>query len=130
MTQIATVLSVPGPGRAVVTVARSSACGHDCGSCGGCGASPGSVTVSAETDVSVSPGDRVEIESRSVLAYAALVYLLPPALFLALCALPLPTAGRYLCGIAGFVLGVALAVLCGRLAVKRRPVRYRIARKL
>ena len=40
MTQTATVTAVAGPGLVQVTVARQSACSHDCGSCAGCGAMP------------------------------------------------------------------------------------------
>ena len=61
MTQTATVAAVPGPGVARVTVARQSACCHDCASCGGCGATPGAITVLAETDLDLTPGDRVEL---------------------------------------------------------------------
>ena len=39
MTQIATVTAVPAPGVALVSVARQTACGHDCENCPGCGGS-------------------------------------------------------------------------------------------
>lgn len=82
MTQIATVTAVPESGVALVTVARQTACGHDCEKCVGCGAQAGAVTVRALCPLEVSPGDRVELYSgRRVLAVAALVYLLPVALF-------------------------------------------------
>ena len=83
MTQIATVTAVPEKGIALVTVARQTACGHDCEKCAGCGAQTGALTVRAQCPMEVSPGDRVELYSgKQVLAVAALVYLLPVALFL------------------------------------------------
>ena len=36
MTQIATVTAVPAPGVALVSVARQTACGHDCEICRFC----------------------------------------------------------------------------------------------
>ena len=78
MTQIATVTAVPRPGVAVVSVARQTACGHDCEHCAGCGAQGGTVTVQARTEIAVSPGDQVELFSgKQVLGIAALVYLAP-----------------------------------------------------
>lgn len=130
MTQIATVTEVTGPDTAMVTVARQTACGHDCEKCAGCGAQAGSVTVQAGTDIPVSAGDRVEIFSDSrVLGIAALVYLGPVALFLLGYFLPVSLSEglRYLCGGAGFALGLAGAVVCDR---KLRRVTYRITRKL
>ena len=133
MTQIATVLSVPCPGQAEVVVARQSACAHDCENCSGCGAKPGSVTVTARTDIPVRPGDRVEIYSdNKILAIAALVYLVPLVLFLAGCLIPasLSEGLRYACGGLGFVLGLVMCVLYDRRVRRRKTVTYRIERKL
>lgn len=134
MTQIATVTAVPGSGVAVVTVARQTACGHDCENCAGCGAQAGAVTVRAETEIEVSPGDLVELTSGNrVLGIAALVYLGPVALFLAGYLLPaaLSEGLRYLCGGAGFALGLLLAALYDRWARKKgRAVTYTITRRL
>ena len=133
MTQIATVASVPGPGTAVVSVVRQSACAHDCAECAGCGGKPGSVTVRAETDFPVSVGDKVELYSGGkVLGIAALVYLAPVALFLLGYLLPsaLPEGERYLCGGLGFLLGVAAALWYDRRVRREGAVSYRITRKL
>ena len=134
MTQTATVAAVPGPGVARVTVARQSACCHDCASCGGCGATPGAITVLAETDLDLTPGDLVELYSRSgrILPIAALVYLGPVILFLAGYLLPLGLSdgGRGLMGGAGFVLGLGLAVLADRRLRRSGGAGYRVVRKL
>ncbi len=131
MTQKATVEAVQGPGIYLVAVVRESACGHDCGHCGGCGASPGSVTVRAEGGAGLVPGDRVEVESSNkVLLYAALVYLLPFALFLGGYALPLAGWGRALCGVLGFFLGVGTAMIADRRLRRKGGIRCRIVRKL
>lgn len=133
MTQIATVTEVAGPGVAVVTVARQTACGHDCEKCAGCGAQAGSVTVHAGTDIPVLVGDRVEIYSDNrILGLAALVYLGPVVLFLlGYCLFPSLGEGlRCLCGGAGFALGLLAAVVCDRHVRRRRAVTYRVTRKL
>ena len=133
MTQIATVTAA-GTGEVEVTVTRRTACGHDCESCGGCGAGKTSrLVVRAETELPLEPGDRVEICSGGgVLGAAALVYLGPVALFLLGYLLPaaLPEGARYLCGGLGFVLGLAAAVLCDRVVKRRSGVGYRVVRKL
>ena len=134
MTQTATVSAVPGPGVAQVTVARQSACSHDCASCGGCGAAPGAITVLAETDLDLSPGDLVELYSRSsrILPVAALVYLGPVVLFLAGYLFPADLSGgwRGLLGGIGFAAGLALAVLLDRRLRRRGGAGYRVVRKL
>ena len=132
MTQIATVTAAPFAGQVEVSVVRQSACGHDCASCGGCGAGNAvRLIVRAETEFPLEMGDRVEIYSDNrLLGIAALVYLGPVALFLLGYLLPtaLPEGVRYLCGGLGFALGLAGAVLCDR--GMKRGVRYRVTRKL
>ena len=133
MTQIATVTEVTGPGTVRVTVARQTACGHDCEKCAGCGAQAGSVTVPARTDLAVAVGDRVELYSDNrVLGFAALVYLGPVALFLLGYFLPsfLSEPARYACGCLGFALGLIGAAVCDRRIRRRKAVDYRITRKL
>ena len=134
MTQIATVTALPGPGTAEVTVARQTACGHDCEHCGGCAARTAKLVVRACTAIPVEVGDRVELYSDNrVLGFAALVYLGPVTLFLLGYLLPsgLPEAMRYLCGALGFVLGFAGAMACDR-RIRRgqQRVAYQITRKL
>ena len=134
MTQTATVAAVQGPGVVRVTVARQSACSHDCSTCAGCGAVPGSITVLAKTDLDLTPGDLVELYSRSsrILPIAALVYLGPVLLFLMGYLLPqgVSEAGRGLLGGIGFVMGLALAMLADRRLRQHGGAGYRVVRKL
>ncbi len=134
MTQTATVAAVQGPGVVRVTVARQSACSHACSTCAGCGAVPGSITVLAKTDLDLTPGDLVELYSRSsrILPIAALVYLGPVLLFLMGYLLPqgVSEAGRGLLGGIGFVMGLALAVLADRRLRRNGGAGYRVVRKL
>lgn len=135
MTQIATVTALPAaPGGLVeLTVVRQTACGHSCDGCGRCAGRVPDLVVRAECGIPVALGDRVEIYSdNKVLGFAALVYGLPVVLFLLGYLLPgfLTEPWRYACGGAGFLLGLAAAVLCDRRAKRRNAVSYRIARKL
>ena len=133
MTQIATVATIPEKGVVKVTVARETACGHDCEKCAGCGAQAGSVTVRARCSFPVLPGEKVEIYSgQKVLAFAAVVYLLPVALFLLgyLISGALPVWGRYLCAGAGFAMGLVIAVICDRRERRNRAITYEVIRKI
>lgn len=133
MTQIATVTALPGPGTAEVTVARRTACGHDCENCAGCGTKAAKVVVRASASIPLDVGDRVEVYSDSrVLGIAALVYLVPVVLFLLGYFLPsgLPEGARYACGALGFALGLASAAVCDRRVRRGGTVSYQITRKL
>lgn len=133
MKQIATVKRMLGSGIAEVTVARETACGHDCESCGGCGTKAGSILVRARTDLSLVPGDKVEIYSDNrVIGFAALVYLLPLVLFFAgyLMVPFLREELRYLCGGIGFSFGIAAAVFGDRAVRRRNAISYEIIRKM
>lgn len=133
MKQIATVKRMLGSGIAEVTVARETACGHDCESCGGCGTKAGSISVCARTDLSLVPGDKVEIYSDNrVIGFAALVYLLPLVLFFAgyLMVPFLREELRYLCGGIGFSVGIAAAVFGDRAVRRRNAISYEIIRKM
>lgn len=133
MKQIATVTRMVSSGIAEVTVARETACGHDCENCGGCGTKAGSISVRAKTDLSLVPGDKVEIYSDNrVIGFAALVYLLPLVLFFVgyLLVPFLREELRYLCGGVGFCLGIAAAVFGDRAVRRRNAVSYEIIRKM
>ena len=81
----ATVEDLLPDGRAALLVARESACSGECHKCGGCGAAEQTLRVTAQNPVGARRGDIVWLEMRSaaVLRGAALLYLLPLALFLA-----------------------------------------------
>ncbi len=84
MTQIATVEKILPDGRVEITVARQSACAHDCHDCAGCGATAAPVRAIAENPVGARAGQKVVVESetKKIVGIALLVYLLPLALFL------------------------------------------------
>ena len=133
MTQIAKVVSVPERGVALVRVERKTACGHDCENCAGCGVQGTALTVRALCSIDVEPGDIVEVFSgKQVLAFAALVYILPLVLFLAGYLIPsgLSESVRYLFGGIGFALGLVLAVICDRMVRRKNTVTYQIRTKL
>ncbi len=135
MTQTATVTALPAvPGGLVeLTVTRQTACGHSCDGCGRCAGKAPDLVIRAGSDVPVELGDRVEVYSDNrVLGVAALVYGLPVALFLLGYLLPgfLPEGWRYACGGIGFLLGLAVAVVCDRRVKRKASLSYRIIRKL
>lgn len=128
MTQNAVVTKSAGDGWAEIEVRRVSACGHDCARCGGGCAEltrSGPVTVLARNPVGARPGDRVVVESssRSILGFAAVVYLLPLALFFAgyfiASALGAGEGAALATGGGCFALAVGIAVLADRRAAKR-----------
>ena len=84
MTQTATVERLLGDGRVLISVARQTACAHNCAECAGCGGRAGSLEVRAVDRIGVSVGEKVLVRSdnRPLLTTAALVYLLPAAAFL------------------------------------------------
>ena len=84
MTQTATVEQLLGDGRVLISVARQTACAHNCAECAGCGGHAGSLAVRAVDRIGgVSVGEKVLVRSdnRPILTTAALVYLLPAAAF-------------------------------------------------
>lgn len=69
--------------RARIRVAKMSACGENCASCGGC--TPGERVIEVKNNIGAKAGDRViaELESGRVLSAAFLAYILPLAVFVA-----------------------------------------------
>ena len=63
MTQIATVEQVLDGRYAVVSVARQTACGHNCAECAGCGVTGTAVRAKAENPIGAEPGARVVVRS-------------------------------------------------------------------
>ena len=127
MRQTVQVTAIPSPGMAEVTVERRSACSGDCHSCGGCSAYTQRMTVVAENPIGAVPGDRVVVETSTgtVMAAAALVYLVPLAtFFLGYCMGELLSVRPALSGIVGFVLGLIPALLMNR--IKKRETGFKI----
>ena len=62
---------------AVVSISKSSACGHDCASCGAC--SNPSYEIKVSNPIGAKKGDRVVIETdtKKVLAVSLVLYVLP-----------------------------------------------------
>lgn len=136
MIQTATVQRILENGMAEIAVPRKSACGHDCEECAGCGVSGSAVTAEARNPIGAQAGEKVVVESstRQLLGIVALVYCVPPALFLlgyfASAGLVLSEGARYAIAIAGFFLGLLGAVLYDRRAKKKGSVCYTIVRTL
>lgn len=129
MTQNAVVTKLVDGGWAQIEVRRVSACGHDCSQCGGGCAEltrTGPVTVLARNPVGAQPGDQVVVESatKSILGFAAVVYLLPLVLFFLgygiVAALGAGEGAALGTGGVCFALSLTIAVLVDRRTAKRR----------
>lgn len=129
MEQIVTVRRILPDGRAQVSCQRKSACSGDCHRCAGCGAAAETVTVEADNPIGAGPGDRVVVRSsnRTVLAAAAVLYVVPVALFFLGWILG-ELVGKLpgLFGALGFALGLVLARIYDRKIARRKSVAYEI----
>lgn len=120
MTQIATVEKILDMNHAVISVPRKSACGHDCEECAGCGVSGMAVRARAENSIGARPGQKVVVESstKKMLWIVVLTYLIPIVLFLlgylGGVMVSGSTAVHYTAAVAGFVLGILIAVAYDR----------------
>ena len=123
MEQIVTVRALYPDGTAEVACRRASACGGDCGHCGGC-TNAQTVLVRAYNPIGAKPGDRVVVESAScqVLGAAAAVYLLPVLFLLGGYALAGGPGGAI-----GFALGLAPAVWMDRRRRKGGRLLYTVS---
>ena len=132
MTQIATVEKDLGGGYAEVSVARKSACGHDCEECAGCGMTGAAIKARARNDIGAQPGDKVVVESstKKIFGVVALVYVLPVVLFLLGYFLSegLAEGMRYAIAVATFVVSFIPCVLYDRHARKKELLTYQIMR--
>ena len=129
MEQLVRVQKLNDDGTAQVIHVRQSACSGDCHKCSGCGAAEQTVVLTARNPIAAKPGELVVIESASgpVLAAAAMLYLLPLALFF-LGYLIGETAwqrGPLMGGIC-FLLGIGLAATYDRLVAKKQKTVYTI----
>ncbi len=123
MEQLVRVEKQNPDGTVQVLLVRQSACSGDCHKCSGCGAATEKLMLTAQNPIGAKPGDLVMLQGASapVLAGAAVLYILPLALFIAGC------LWHPLAGVLGFVLGIAGAVLYDR-RLGRKKTEYTIVR--
>lgn len=128
MEQTVRVIRLLDGGMAQVSAIRQSACSGDCHKCSGCGAAQQTVIFTAVNAIGAGVGDRVTVssDSGSVLAGAAVLYMVPLALFFAGYFIGMNWQLGGLVGFAGLVLGILAAVLYDRLVVKKKNTVYTI----
>ncbi len=129
MQQLVRVQKLNDDGTAQVLHVRQSACSGDCHKCSGCGAVQQQMLLTAKNPIQAQPGQVVTIRAKSgpVLAAAAILYLLPLALFFAgYCAAYLLWDRGAAGGIVGFLLGIVLAGIYDRRVVKKKKTVYTI----
>ena len=82
----------------------------------------------AENPIGAQPGDivRVRTQSGPVLAGAAVLYLMPIVLFFLGYAIAMPWKMEFWGGLAGFALGVILAVIYDRKVARKKKPQYTI----
>ena len=129
MDQLVRVKEAFPDGTATVICVRESACSGDCHKCSGCGAAKESILFQADNPIGAKRGDLVNVRSESgpVLKAAAVLYLLPLALFFGGYATGAALGGSGpLWGCLAFALSVALIVLYDRRVASRRETKYTI----
>ena len=129
MEQLARVKKQNDDGTAQVLVIRESACSGDCHKCSGCGAVQQQMLLQVENRIGAAVGDRVIVTAKSapVLAAAAVLYLLPMALFFLgyLAGDALWQQGP-IAGCALFALGIFCVIAYDRKIVKKQDLTYTI----
>ena len=134
MKQIATVEKLLGGCRAEISVARQSACAHECHECAGCGGTAAPVRAVADNPIGASVGQKVVVESssRQVFGVILLVYMLPVLLFFAgyflSGALTRAEGAHIAAGIIAFFCGVVPAVLYDRRVRRSGGMSFTIVR--
>ena len=129
MEQIVKVHRICDNGQAEVLHIRESACSGDCHKCAGCGAAKQTMIVRADNPIGAPVGALVTLRASSsgVLKAAAVVYLLPIALFFGGYALGAAAGtAASLTGCLGFATGIALAVAADRRARAKKSSVYTI----
>ncbi len=133
MTQQGKIRKLLPNGMAEIEVTRRSACGHDCAKCGGCGgAETQTLYVVARNRAGAQTGERVLIEgeTKRVLGLAALVYLLPLALFFIGYALGSAAGFPALGGGLLFAAGILCACVYSRRMTENNDAPYEITKRL
>ena len=128
MQQLVKILSCNTDGTAQVMLVRQSACSGDCHKCSGCGAVEQKMLLVAQNPIGAKPGELVTIESASgpVLRGAAILYLLPLALFIPAYLWGMQWRLGGLTGLAAFCLGIGAAIAYDRLVAKKENTVYTI----
>lgn len=128
MEQLVKVRQCNDDGTAQVLCLRQSACSGDCHKCSGCGAVEQKMLFTAQNPIGAKPGDTVRVRTQSgpVLLGAAVLYLMPLVLFMVGYLVCLAWQWEFLGGLAGFVLGVLLAVIYDRKVAKKNKPQYTI----
>ena len=128
MEQKAKVCAVYENGTAQVMVVRESACSGDCHKCSGCGAAKETLLFEAVNPIGARPGELVTIKSESgpVLAGAAVLYMVPLALFFLGYFLGDQIGMGGLAGVLGCVLGFVLAAVYDRKVTAKKNTVYTI----
>lgn len=128
MEQKAKVRKIYDNGTAQVMVIRESACSGDCHKCSGCGAVKETLLFDAVNAIGARVGELVIIKSESgpVLAGAAVLYMVPLALFFLGYFLGDMTGFGGLGGLLGCVLGFVLAAVYDRKVTAKKNTVYTI----
>ena len=129
MEQTVRVKETYDDGTALVIHIRESACSGDCHKCSGCGAAQETLLIRAANHIRAEAGDMVIIRSESgpVLKAAAVLYMVPMALFFLGYFLGDALWGRgIVCSVLAFALGIGLAVVYDRKVVKKQKPVYTI----
>ena len=129
MEQRVRVQKLNDDGTAQVLYVRQSACSGDCHKCSGCGAVEQNMLFTAHNPIGAQPGQVVTVQAESgpVLAAAAVLYMMPLAMFFAgYLIFHLAWSLGVLGGLLGFALGIAAALVYDRRVVRKKKTVYTI----
>ena len=127
MEQVVRVQKLNDDGTAQVLHVRQSACSGDCHKCSGCGAVQQKMLLTVQNPIGAQPGQMVTIQAQSgpLLAAAAVLYMLPLALFF-VGYLILSGVNGALGGCIGFVLGIVIARIYDHRVMAKKKEVYKI----
>lgn len=128
MEQLVKVRQCNDDGTALVFCLRQSACSGDCHKCAGCGAVEQKLLFTAQNPIGAKPGETVRVRTRTgpVLMGAAVLYMLPLVLFLVGYLVAHTWNLGIVGGLAGFALGLLLAVVYDRKVARKNKPQYTI----
>ena len=128
MQQTVKILSCNADGTAKVACLRQSACSGDCHKCSGCGAVEQTMLFEARNPIGARPGEMVIVESESapVLKAAAVLYMLPLALFITCYLVGMQWNLGGLIGALAFALSICIIIAYDRLVMKKKNTVYTI----